>query len=187
MWKGVMWKGVTWKENEQEREEYVLKYDPIQKYKNKVNDFVYKYLDPERTWIFRAVCEQYLGDKGFSLGGGSETMWENRVEGLTYSSPVKTFLKSALLDKTLDTLSTGSGYDYSDKEAKDLSGGKIIASFEENKSLMLGDSGVWELAVDDSKIQSLREALLKTYKIKQKEQPSSGEENIIKEGEQLNK
>ena len=173
---------VIFKEGEQEKKP-VLEGNPLQKYMDFVDGYADK-LSKNKQWVFQEACKKYLGDKGFSLGGGTE--WKEQVKGLTYSSPAKTFLKSAFLDKTLDTLSTGSGYDYSDKEAQNLSDGKIIASFEENKSLKLGAAGDWELATDNSKIQTLKDKLSRTWANEEKNQPLV-EENIIKEGEQLNK
>ena len=107
--------------------------------------------------VFVIACSNYLLEKGFRLGKEGDS-WEKRVNGLTL--PPKYPKLKFLFGKTGESVIPGS--DYVDRNAGPEMGGKIIASFEEAKSLELQNDGKW-MTTYNITMKTLKDLLMKCY------------------------
>lgn len=115
---------------------------------------------------YQNACKEYLENQGFFLGTGSS--WADKVNGLFI--PSKYPKLKFLFGKTGKSLIPGSDYmpAYTEKEANSLLDGKIIASFDVDKSLELMDNGTWS-GTDNETLDSLKNVLTKTFPISSSE------------------
>lgn len=127
----------------------------------------------EKNQVYQTACEQYFSTVNNNFQLGNQNTWEDKVNHLTCRELKDTSFFKNLFSNTLDSLRTGSDYDfkvYKETQAMNLPAGKIIMSSTKEHSLVVKDSNVagaatgsLEQTLNDISLEGVKSALKKGF------------------------